>query len=194
PRMPAAPATAAAAPAAVRVATAAIDHPGLSAAPIGSGAIVDAAVASEAKALTQITAKWEWARVAVDARPDASATPSRHLVRLSARRAVPGVLQTPAAIAREVALLTGIPVTAAHVVDVVVQDWPDAVTAAAPDSAAVEREQGRGIHRAGAAVAGTGLASVIPHARDLAVRLDADLAASAPHASHASAAPTRSHA
>jgi oxygen-dependent protoporphyrinogen oxidase len=50
--------------------------------PVGSGVIVDAAVPSAAKALTQITAKWAWARAAAPA--------GRHLVRLSARDASPG--------------------------------------------------------------------------------------------------------
>lgn len=167
----------------VRLVAAVIDRPDLPALPVGSGVIVDAAVRSAAKALTQITAKWAWARAAAPA--------GRHLVRLSARDASPGAsapdLDTPAAIAREVTLLTGVPIAAADVVDVVVQEWRDAVPGAAPDDD-VRADAARGIHHTGAAVAGTGLASVLPHARALAARLADELAHS--HPVH----PTRSHA
>ncbi len=90
-------------------------------------------------------------------------------MRLSARHADGRGLAGAADVAREVALLTGVAITAADVVDVVVQEWTDAVapaSAAASASAAADR----GIHVTGAAVAGTGLASVIPHARALAAR------------------------
>ena len=167
----------------VRLVAAAIDRPDLPALPVGSGVIVDAAVPSAAKALTQITAKWAWARAAAPA--------GRHLVRLSARDASPGAsvpdLDTPAAFAREVTLLTGVPIAAAEVVDVVVQEWRDAVPGAAPDDD-VRANAARGIHHTGAAVAGTGLASVLPHARALAARLADELAHA--HPVH----PTRSHA
>lgn len=167
----------------VRLVAAAIDRPDLPALPVGSGVIVDAAVPSAAKALTQITAKWAWARAAAPA--------GRHLVRLSARDASPGAsapdLGTPAAIARDVTLLTGVPIAAAEVVDIVVQEWRDAVPGAAPDDD-VRADAARGIHHTGAAVAGTGLASVLPHARALAARLVDELAHA--HPVH----PTRSHA
>lgn len=167
----------------VRLVAAAVDRPDLPDLPVGSGVIVDAAVPSAAKALTQITAKWAWARAAAPA--------GRHLVRLSARDASPGAsvpdLDTPAAFAREVTLLTGVPIAAAEVVDVVVQEWRDAVPGAAPDDD-VRADAARGIHHTGAAVAGTGLASVLPHARALAARLADELAHS--HPVH----PTRSHA
>ncbi|WP_295817538.1 FAD-dependent oxidoreductase [uncultured Microbacterium sp.] len=153
--------------AAVRLVAAAIAHPALAAEPVGSGVIVDAALPTAAKALTHITAKWDWARAAT---PDGI-----HLVRLSARDAAAGTLATADEVAREVSILTGVEVAAADVVDLVVQEWTDAVVgAAAPDDLPA------GIHLAGAAVAGTGLASVIPHARDLAARLDSALAASPP--------------
>lgn len=157
-------------PAGVYLVAAAIAHPGLAAEPIGSGVIVDAALPTAAKALTHITAKWDWARAAA---PDGI-----HLVRLSARDAAAGGLGTAADVAREVSILTGIDVAAADVVDLVVQEWTDAVAGArVPDDLPV------GIHVAGAAAAGTGLASVIPHARDLAARLDRALAASLPSSS-----------
>ncbi|RKS93608.1 oxygen-dependent protoporphyrinogen oxidase [Microbacterium sp. AG790] len=157
-------------PAGVYLAAAAIAHPGLAAEPIGSGVIVDAALPTAAKALTHITAKWDWARAAA---PDGI-----HLVRLSARDAAAGGLSTPADVAREVSILTGVDVAAADVVDLVVQEWTDAVA-----GARVPDDLPAGIHVAGAAAAGTGLASVIPHARDLAARLDRALAASLPSSS-----------
>lgn len=154
----------------VRLVAAAIAHPGLSAEPVGSGVIADPAVATAAKALTHISAKWDWAR---EAAPDGI-----HLVRLSARDADARTLASPEDVAREVAVLTGVAVAAADVVDLVVQEWPDAVAGtAAPEGLPV------GVHVAGAAAAGTGLASVIPHARDLAVRVDEALAASVPSSS-----------
>ncbi|MBN9175856.1 MAG: FAD-dependent oxidoreductase [Microbacterium sp.] len=162
----------------VRVVAAAIDRPDLTALPVGSGVIVDPAVRSGAKALTQTTAKWAWTRAATPA--------GRHLVRLSARDAGDGGLDTPTAIAREVTLLTGVPIAPGDVVDIAVQEWTDAV-AAAPVPNAVRADAARGIHHTGAAVAGTGLASVIPHARALAARLAGELAVPSAH-------PTRSHA
>lgn len=157
-------------PAGVYLVAAAIAHPGLAAEPIGSGVIVDAALPTAAKALTHITAKWDWARAAT---PDGI-----HLVRLSARDAAAGGLGTAADVAREVSILTGIDVAAADVVDLVVQEWTDAVA-----GARVPDDLPAGVHVAGAAAAGTGLASVIPHARDLAARLDRALAASLPSSS-----------
>lgn len=155
----------------VRVVAAAIDHPGLDAFPVGSGVIVDPALDTAAKALTHVTAKWPWA--------GEHAPAHRHLVRLSARdTAAPG-LETAADIAREVALLTGIPLTAADVVEIAVQDWPDAVAAPAGPNTLPE-----GVHQVGAAAAGTGLASVIPHARAVAARLSAQLSSTAPLPQH----------
>lgn len=156
----------------VRVIVAAIDHPGLDTFPVGSGLIVDPALDSAAKALTHVTAKWAWA--------DAAAPTSRHLVRLSARDADAPGLDGPADIAHVVALFTGVDVRASDIVDVVEQSWADAVDAggsapAEERAAALAAAARRGIHSAGAAAAGTGLASVIPHARALAARLVADL-------------------
>ncbi len=149
----------------VRLVAAAIAHPGLAAEPVGSGVIADPALPTAAKALTHISAKWDWAREAV---PDGI-----HLVRLSARDAAAGTLASADDVAREVSILTGVEVAAADVVDLVVQEWPDAVAAAAaPDGLPAH------VHAAGAVAAGTGLASVIPHARRLAARIDGALAAS----------------
>lgn len=159
----------------VRLVAAAIAHPGFDDLPVGSGLIVDPALATDAKALTHITAKWAWAARAAEPR-------GVHLVRLSARDANTVALSTAADVAREVSLLTGIDVAPGDVREIAVQDWPDAITthgASAPAeassrSAAIAAAARRGIHHAGADAAGTGLASVIPHARALAAEL-ADL-------------------
>ncbi len=158
---PASPSAATPAPGRVRVVAAAIDRPGLDEFPVGSGVIVDPALPSAAKALTHTTAKWSWMQAAAG---------GRHLVRLSARDADAGTLTTAADVAREVTLLTGVAVQASDVLEVIVQDWPDAV-ATDTDTARAATDASRGIHRTGAAVAGTGLASVIPHARALAATL-----------------------
>ncbi|WP_454130344.1 protoporphyrinogen/coproporphyrinogen oxidase [Microbacterium aurum] len=163
-------ASAATRPAPVRVVAAAIDHHGLDGFPVGSGVIVDPALPTAAKALTHTTAKWPWL--------GGLAPTGRHIVRLSARHADGRGLADAADVAREVALLTGVAITAADVVDVVVQEWTDAV-APASVAASASAAAGRGIHVTGAAVAGTGLASVIPHARALAARLAPPASASA---------------
>lgn len=174
----------------VRVVVAAIDHDGLDTFPVGSGVIVDPTLGGAAKALTHVTAKWPWA--------DAAAPAGRHIVRLSARDADAAGLDTPAEVARAVTLLTGVDVDAADIVDIVAADWPDAVAADDPASAplASRAAEDRGILHAGAAVAGTGLASVIPHARAVAARMMAELAhvpESSPAADPGSAhRPTRS--
>ncbi|MFT4051530.1 MAG: FAD-dependent oxidoreductase [Microbacterium sp.] len=158
----------------IRIAIAAIDHPGLDVFPVGSGVIVDPALETAAKALTHVTAKWEWARAAAR---------GLHLVRLSARDPQGAGLETAADVAREVALLTGVDLRPDNVVDVVVQDWRDAVNdASAADAedagdaqaARFAEDADRGILHTGAAAAGTGLASVVPHARALAARLIAE--------------------
>lgn len=158
------PATEGETPPGVRLVAAAIAHSGLADEPVGSGVIVGATLPTAAKALTHITAKWDWARTAT---PDGI-----HLVRLSARDGASDTLRTPDEIAREVSVLTGLDIVPDQIVDVVAQHWPDAV-AGRPvlDTLPV------GIHLAGATAAGTGLASVIPHARELAARLDGLLTA-----------------
>lgn len=155
----------------VRLVAAAIAHPAFDDSPVGSGVIVDPALNTAAKALTHTTAKWEWAR---------AAAAGLHLFRLSARHADAEGLATAADVAREVSALTGIQVAPSDVVDVVSQTWTDAVAshgAASQTDAGARRDDvradaaARGIHHAGADAAGTGLASVIPHARALAAEL-----------------------
>lgn len=174
------------APARVHVIAAAIDHTGLDAFPVGSGVIVDPALPTRAKALTHVTGKWAWAQAAAPA--------GRHLVRLSARGTDPTGLETPADIAREVSQLTGLDIAPADVVDIVRQEWTDAVASARTAAllAAADRSPADpAVRLAGASVAGTGLASVVPHARALAAALIADLAAG-PVAETAGATATRS--
>lgn len=157
---------------AVRVVAARIDSARLDAMPVGSGVIVAAAVPSAAKALTHVTAKWEWAA--------AQWGTGVHVVRLSARDASAEGLSSEADVAREVSLLTGIPVDPRAVTAVASMMWTDAVAGppiTASRRAALARE---GVVLAGAAAAGTGLASVIPHARQVARDLLTELVPSTP--------------
>ncbi|WP_292835493.1 FAD-dependent oxidoreductase [Microbacterium sp.] len=128
--------------------------------PVGSGVIVAPGVPSAAKALTHANAKWPWLADTLPA--------GRHLFRLSARDARAPGLETPADLAHEIALLTGIPLDAADVLAVTSAVYADAVAGAPVDDRRRRELAGSGIHLAGAAVAGTGLASVVPHARALA--------------------------
>lgn len=160
----------------VRVVAAAVDHRGLDSFPVGSGVIVDPVLPTAAKALTHVSAKWSWAAEAAPA--------GRHIVRLSARDADAPGLADAADVARELSLLTGLEILPADIVATIVQDWPDAVAAGGTD-ALRDAAAARGLDLAGAVVAGTGLAAVLPHARALAAALVAD-AASAPFSSRPS--------
>jgi oxygen-dependent protoporphyrinogen oxidase len=154
---------------AVRVVAARIESARLDAMPVGSGVIVAAGVPSAAKALTHVTVKWEWAASAWG--------PGVHVVRLSARDASADGLSTEVDIAREVTLLTGIRVEPAAVTAVASSVWTDAVAATPIVSSRQEALARQGVVLAGATVAGTGLASVVPHARQVARDLLAELAA-----------------
>lgn len=155
----------AAPPPVVRVAAALVRSTALDDGPVGSGVIAAAEVPAQAKALTHVTSKWEWAARAVP--------PGHHVVRFSARDAS-SRLGSPADVAREVALLAGVPLAPADVVAVVEETWPDAVASPPVDPARRAALEADGVLLAGAAVAGTGLASVVPHARDLARRIVAE--------------------
>jgi len=155
---------------AVRLVTAAVVSPRLDAHPVGSGVIVAPHVRAgaraplAAKAMTHVDAKWPWV--------DATLPRHTHIVRLSARDADAPGLDTPAAVARELRRLTGAPLRAGDVRSLTETRWTDAVAPASAAAAAWRDEiagtVGSGIHVTGAAGAGTGLASVIPHARALA--------------------------
>lgn len=156
---------------AVRLLTAAVTSPELDADPVGSGVIVSPDARTAAKALTHIDAKWAWARASLPA--------GTHLVRLSARSDDSAGLDSAAAVAREISHLTGARIERGDVGEIITTRWRDAVVPAESDAwtATVVDAAARGIHLAGAVAAGTGLASVIPHARALAHEL---VAASSP--------------
>lgn len=168
-------------PPVVRVAAALIRSTALDDAPVGSGVIAAVEVPSQAKALTHVTSKWEWAARAVP--------PGHHIVRFSARDAS-SRLSSAEDVTREVALLAGVAVAPADVVAIVEQTWPDAVAAAPVEPARRAALAADGILLGGAAVAGTGLASVVPHGRDLARDLVAELGATAPQSATASQSAT----
>ncbi|KZE91426.1 protoporphyrinogen/coproporphyrinogen oxidase [Microbacterium sp. TNHR37B] len=154
---------------AVRVVAARVDEPAFDAHPVGSGVIVAHEVPSAAKALTHVTAKWAWAAEAVPA--------GAHVFRLSLRDPGSGRLVDRDDIAREIALLTGVPVDPARVTEVTGAEWDDATGALAISDERREHWREAGVILAGAGVAGTGLASVVPHARGVAAELRALLAA-----------------
>ncbi|MFI8631574.1 protoporphyrinogen/coproporphyrinogen oxidase [Microbacterium sp. NPDC077663] len=131
--------------------------------PVGSGVIAAPDVPTAAKALTHVDAKWEWAATALPA--------GVHVVRLSARDAAEGGLETPAGVAAAVRTLTGVAVTAADVRGVTPVVWSDAVVTPEVRSAVTAAAATRGIRLLGAVAAGTGLASVIPHARAVAAEM-----------------------
>jgi len=130
--------------------------------PVGSGVIVAPSVETPAKAMTHSDAKWAWLRGALPA--------DSHVVRLSARTDSPDGLDSAPALARELSRLTGAAVDAADLAEITVTRWRDAVVPPVTEQwgAAVDEARAHGIHVAGAVAAGTGLASVIPHARALA--------------------------
>jgi len=132
----------------------AVDAPALDDAPRGTGLLVAAdAPGVRARALTHLTAKWEWMRERAH---------GLHLLRLSFDgHDVPDAVGTAR---RDAETLLGVPF--ASVVDAVVTPW----TRAAPGTHAVD-----GMRRIGEAETGTGLAAVIGGAEREAGRLlDAD--------------------
>lgn len=147
----------------VRLVVAEIVSAALDRLPVGSGVIAAPDVPSPAKALTHVDAKWEWVAAALPA--------EAHVVRLSARDAAAGGLDTPAEIAAAVRSLTGAAVAAADVREVAPVSWSDAVVTPEVRAAVAAGAATRGIRLLGAVAAGTGLASVIPHARALAAEL-----------------------
>lgn len=144
----------------VRLVVAEVVAPGLDGFPVGSGVIAAPGVDSAAKALTHVDAKWEWA--------DAALPEGAHVVRLSARDGSGAGLDTAEGVATAVRTLTGVPVNPRDVRSLVPVSWPDAVVTPAARAAVTAAAQERGIRLAGAVAAGTGLASVVPHARTLA--------------------------
>jgi protoporphyrinogen/coproporphyrinogen III oxidase len=146
----------------VALCTVALVSPGWDAAPLGSGAIVAPRARSRAKALTHVDAKWAWAREALP--------PRTHVVRLSARSADAAWTEDPARVARELTRLSGVATGADAIRSLATTRWHDALApaASAERDRLARRAADLGLAIAGAAVAGTGLASVIPHARAVA--------------------------
>jgi oxygen-dependent protoporphyrinogen oxidase len=162
--------------ASVELVTLVLDAPSLDAAPRGTGVLVAAGTPGvTAKALTHSSAKWAWL---------ADAAGGRHVVRLSYGRAgVAGPLTgldddavTELAV-RDASALLGVPLDSSHVRAAGRSAWRDALSQAAVGQrdrvraleASIDDEPGLAI--TGSWVAGTGLASVVPHATEAASRI-----------------------
>ena len=158
------------APTAVTLASLVLDAPALDGHPRGTGVLVAAdAPGVTAKALTHVTAKWEWLAEA--------AGPGRHVIRLSYGRAGQ---DSPTAGLRDDELLAlsladartilGVDLDATAVRGFARTVWGDALspaTVGAPERVDQVREvvaATPGLELTGAWLAGTGLASVIPDA------------------------------
>ena len=157
-------------PTAIELATIVIDAPGLDAHPRGTGVLVAAATPGvTAKALTHVTAKWEWLAEA--------AGPGRHVIRLSYGRA--GQDSPTAGLSDDELLalsltdartILGVDLDPAAVRGFARTVWGDALspaTVGAPERVSLVREvvaATPGLEITGAWLAGTGLASVIPDA------------------------------
>jgi len=162
--------------ASVELVTLVLDAPELDAAPRGTGVLVAAGTPGvTAKALTHSTAKWPWL---------ASAAGGRHVVRLSYGRA--GAASPLDALGddavaelalRDASALLGVELGAAQLRGHGRSAWRDALSQAAVGQrdrvraleSALEEEDGLAL--AGSWVAGTGLASVVPHAIEAAERI-----------------------
>ncbi|WP_104136891.1 NAD(P)/FAD-dependent oxidoreductase [Cryobacterium sp. Y62] len=158
------------APTAVTLTTLVLDAPALDAHPRGTGVLVSAdAPDVTAKALTHVTAKWAWVAEA--------AGPGRHVVRLSYGRAgQPNPTddlsdeELQALALHDASALLGVPLATASVRAFARTEWRDALSPAmlgAPERAQQVREAVMAtpaLEITGAWLAGTGLASVIPHA------------------------------
>jgi len=164
-------------PTVVHLATLVVDAPALDAHPRGTGVLVGAGTPGvSAKALTHVSAKWSWVAEA--------AGPGRHVLRLSYGRA--GEPNPAANLSdsefRALALhdaseILGVPLDAGAVQGFTRTVWRDALspaTVGARARVAAVREvvaTAAGLEVTGAWLAGTGLASVIPDARDAAARI-----------------------
>ncbi|SIO05028.1 protoporphyrinogen oxidase [Agromyces cerinus] len=162
--------------ASVEIVTLVLDAPDLDAVPRGTGVLVAAdAPGVTAKALTHSTAKWSWL---------AEQSGGRHVVRLSYGRAGAGNPlegRSDAEVAElalaDAALLLGVPLDERMLRASGRTVWRDAISqatigqhervAALEDALAAEP----GIEATGSWVAGTGLASVVPHALEAARRV-----------------------
>lgn len=162
--------------ASVELVTLVLDAPELDAAPRGTGVLVAAdAPGVVAKALTHSSAKWSWL---------AEAAGGRHVVRLSYGRA--GATNPLAGLdddavaelaVRDAAALLGVTLDASQVRASGRSAWRDALSQAAVGQSGRVRAlesalaDHTGLELAGSWVAGTGLASVVPHAIEAAGRI-----------------------
>lgn len=145
-----------------------LDAPELDDAPRGSGVIAADGVPG-AKALTHVTAKWDWAQRA--------AGPGRHVVRLSYGR--PGQdlpSPEPAQAVADAGRLLGTELGPEQLRAVEVVRHKGLLAPAAPGVREAvltlsETMTGRGVHLAGALVAGTGLPAVVSRSRSLAAAI-----------------------
>ncbi|GAA1780651.1 protoporphyrinogen oxidase [Agromyces lapidis] len=162
--------------ASIELVTLVLDAPALDAAPRGTGVLVAAdAPGVAAKALTHSTAKWSWL---------AEAAGGRHVVRLSYGRAGQanpldgrGDEEVAALALADASALLGVPLEAGMLRAAGRTVWRDAVSHAAlgqldrvrslEETIAAEP----GIEVTGSWVSGTGLASVVPHAKAAAARV-----------------------
>ncbi|MFF2277729.1 protoporphyrinogen oxidase [Agromyces sp. NPDC058126] len=162
--------------ASIELVTLVLDAPALDAAPRGTGVLVAADTPGvAAKALTHSTAKWSWL---------AEAAGGRQVVRLSYGRAGQanplegrGDEEVAALALADASALLGVPLDAGMLRAAGRTEWRDAVSHAAlgqldrvralDDAIAAEP----GIEVTGSWVSGTGLASVVPHAKAAAARV-----------------------
>ena len=165
------------APTAVTLTSLVLDAPALDAHPRGTGVLVSIdAPDVTAKALTHVTAKWAWVADA--------AGPGRHVVRLSYGRAGHpnptddlSDVELQALALHDAATLLGVPLPAGCVRAFARTEWRDALSPAtlgAPERAQLVHEAVAAtpaLEITGAWLAGTGLASVIPHALEAGDRI-----------------------
>lgn len=139
----------------VELAIALVRSLGLDAHPVGTGALIADAAPIDAKALTHANAKWGWL--------DEQLERHHHVVRLSARDGVTGRFDE-ASVAMTISAVTGVSLAAEDVRELHVRRWDASSSSSSMPVVAADSR----VRLAGATVAGTGLASVIPHAREVA--------------------------
>jgi oxygen-dependent protoporphyrinogen oxidase len=155
----------------VKLVTLVVDGAGLDSSPVGTGILMaPEAPGVQAKALTHMTAKWQWARAAATAQ-----RPHRHVLRLSYGRAEAPERRSADTLteqaARDARAIMGVPF---DVVASDVRSWdheriaPDRAATLQLVSGVTERT---GLTVVGAWVSAIGLAAVVPHALQAADRL-----------------------
>lgn len=173
----------------VALVTLVVDAAGLDAAPRGTGLLVSPEVPADvvgAKAMTHVTAKWDWARAAATGTGE---HPHRHVLRLSYGRVTdapdaetPGFGTGDGDLLRlalaDASTLTGVDLTGAEVQSLVVR-WRSALPAATTGHRVAVRtvrdwlDGQPGLDAVGAWLAGTGLAAVVGDVRRRIGAIDA---------------------